>query len=598
MSSAGSNGGDRTSAALGVVSHAEIREQLDRILLSQCFRNSERLQRFLKFAIGSTLGGRTEQLKESVLGREIFDRGPRYDPRTDSIVRVESQRLRKKLAEYYKTEGSLDPVLITFHSGNYTPTFQYSRDKLSRFGSRTSADRTTDPQTVAVLPFANLSPEPDQQYFCDGITEDITHALSRIPGIKVIGRTSVVAVKDVAADIREIGVKLGAGMVVEGSVRKVGNLLKISVQMVDSEVGHIQWSRSFDSVMGEVFVIQEEIALAVAQMLHVKLTPRQSRKLTDGAPNMEAYILYLRGRQAWNRVSLEGCRTAIGYYDRAVSLFPGYASPHAGLADAYSYLALWSAMRPRVAFPIVKQAALEALRINPDLAHAQASLAMATLFHDWSLPESAAIAKKATELEPCYGFGQYTYGTCLLVSGQQQEALRCFETAVQLNPLSLRVNRALGWAFYLLRRYQDAENWLQAAIALSTDSIDARCLLARVYLQEDRAHDALNEALQCQEDPTNPLALGILGACLARVNRKDEAEHAIKKLLEMSAVGYVDPYSIGQIYLGLEDFSQALESVRRSLEERTPLAMFFGLDPMLDPLRSDPWFSKINTQIA
>jgi serine/threonine-protein kinase len=439
----------------------------------------------------------------------------------------------------------------------------------------------------------NLSPEPDQQHFCDGITEDIMRALSRIPGIKVIGRTSVFAVKSLANDVREVGATLGAGMVVEGSVRKVGNHLKISTQMVDSEVGHIRWSESFDCVIGDVFAIQEDIALAIARILQVKLTPRQPGGLTDGAPDIEAYVLYLRGRQVWNSMSLEGCRTAIGYYDRAVSLFPTYASPYAGLADAYSYLALWSGVRPRDVFPKVKHAALEALRINPDLAHAHSSLAIATLFHDWSLLESTALAKKATELEPCYGFGQHAYGTCLLAAAQHQEAVRCFERAVQLNPLSLRVNRALAWAFYLQRRYRDAENWLKVAIALSEHSIDARYLLAHVYLREGRPHDALNEALQCQEDPPNPLALGVLGACLAQVNRKDDAERVIKKLREMSAVGYVDPYSIGQVYLGLEDFSQALESVRHSLEERTPFAVFLSLDPTFDALRSDPGFSTL-----
>jgi tetratricopeptide (TPR) repeat protein len=209
------------------------------------------------------------------------------------------------------------------------------------------------------------------------------------------------------------------------------------------------------------------------------------------------------------------------------------------------------------------------------------------------LPESTAFAKKATELESCYGFGQHAYGICLLASARHQEAVKCFERAVQLNPFSVRVNRALGWAFYLQRSYRDAENWLQAAIALSADSIDARCLLAQVYLQEGRPHDALNEALQCQEDSPNPLALGILGACLARVNRKDEAKSVLKRLLELSAVGYVDPHSIGQVYLGLEDFNQALESVRRSLEERTPRAVFVGLDPTFDALRSDPLFSTL-----
>ena len=231
MSSAGGEQGDPISVALGGVTSEEIQDQLDRILRSRNFRNSERLQRFLKFAIGAVLVGATEQLKESVLGREVFDRGPSYDPRTDSIVRVESQGLRKKLTEYYKTEGSSDLVMITFHSGNYTPSFEYLRGRSSQVDSRAPADRTLDPRTVAVLPFANLSPEPDQHYFCDGITEDIMRALSRIPGINVIGRTSIFAVKSLAEDIREVGARLGAGMVVEGSVRKAGNHLKISAQI-------------------------------------------------------------------------------------------------------------------------------------------------------------------------------------------------------------------------------------------------------------------------------------------------------------------------------------------------------------------------------
>jgi len=454
-------------------------------------------------------------------------------------------------------------------------------------------DRTLDPHTVAVLPFVNLSPEPDQHYFCDGITEDIMRALSRIPEIKVIGRTTVFAVQGFADSVQEVGAALGAGVVVEGSVRKVGNHLKIAAQMVDSDGGHIRWSESFDAVLGDVFAIQEEIAQAIARKLEVKLTPRQSGRLTDGAPDIEAYSLYLKGRQAWNSMSLEGCRAAIEYYDRAVSLFPAYASPYAGLADAYSYLALWGGERPRDVFPKVKQEALKALQINPDLAHAHSSLAMATLFSDWRLAESTTLAKKATELEPCYTFGQYAYGTCLLASARQQEALRCFERAVELNPFSLRVNAALGWAFYLQRDYQNAEKWLQAAIALSADSLDAHWRLAQVYLQEGRPQDALNEALQCQEGPPNPLAMGVLGACFAGVNRKDEANDVVKKLLKMSAGGYVDPYSFGQIYLGLEDFDQALESVRLSLEERTPLAMFISLDPTFDSLRSDPRFNTL-----
>ena len=253
--------------------------QLDRILQSRAFRNSERLQRFLKFAVECASEGTVDRLKESVLGRSVFDRGSKYDPRTDSIVRVESQRLRKKLREYYEVEGRADPVSIVFNAGSYVPTFAYrahAYDRNRQTPGEESEPRLQNRQTVAVLPLSNLSGDPEQEYFCDGITDDIIFALSRIPRLNVIGHTSVFALKGAAEDIREIGNRLGAGTVVDGSIRKSGNRLKIFAEILDVATGEVRWAETYARTLDLLFTVEEEIAEAVARALQMTLASSTS----------------------------------------------------------------------------------------------------------------------------------------------------------------------------------------------------------------------------------------------------------------------------------------------------------------------------------
>jgi TolB-like protein len=250
---------------IGNVADRDVRAQLDRILQSRAFRNSERLQRFLKFAVECALEGTVDRLKESLLGRMVFDRGSKYDPRTDSIVRVESQRLRKKLREYYEVEGRADPVSIVFQAGSYVPTFAYLTSVCHRRRQTPGEEpeaRLLNRQTVAVVPLSNLSADPDQEYFCDGITDDIIYALSRIPGLNVIGRTSVFALKGAAEDVREVGTRLGAGTIIDGSIRKSGNRLKIFVEILDVASGEVRWAETYARTLDGLFTLEEEIAQA------------------------------------------------------------------------------------------------------------------------------------------------------------------------------------------------------------------------------------------------------------------------------------------------------------------------------------------------
>jgi TolB-like protein/Tfp pilus assembly protein PilF len=576
------------------ISADEIRAQLERILKSRVFKNSERLQRFLKFAVECALDGTTDRLKESVVGRVVFDRGTDYDPRTDSIVRVESQRLRRRLREYYEGDGRSDPVVINFRAGSYVPSFAHpladTRDPQGR--NITPEHRHLNPQTIVVLPLQNQSADAGQDYFCDGITDDIIFALSRVPGLNVIGHSSAFALKGVVQDSREVGARLGAGTVVDGSVRKSGDRLKIFAEMVDAISGEVRWAESYERTMDDVFTVETAIAESVARVLQMTLAPPVSRRLIRGAPSMDAYLLYLQGRYAWNRMSVEGYRTAAETLERTVSLYPSYASAYAGLADAYMYLAVWGYSRPRDVFPKAKQAALEALRLDSLLPHAYSALAAVTAFYEWKWEEGTSMAARAIELEPSFAFGHQVYGCCLMARGELDEARECLERAVALDPLSVRAHRLLGWILYLQRRLTSAEKWLQAALVLDREPTETHYMLAHVYMGQGDFATALKQAEQCQTDPRDPLCQGVLGACLAHLNQREKALRILQALSRSAEAGYVDPGAFAQVHIALNNIAVAIDYVEKSLDERVPFAVFLKNDPEFDPLRSDPRFGE------
>ena len=469
------------------------------------------------------------------------------------------------------------------------------RERKSRATPGTSP---LNPQTVAVLPLHNQSADVEQQYFCDGITDDIIHALSRIPGLNVIGHANVFAFKGVAQDARDVGAKLGAGTVVDGTVRKSGDRLKVFTEMLDATTGEVLWAQTYERTLNDVFAVEAEIAEAVARVLQMTLAPLTSRRLIRSAPNMDAYLLYLRGRHAWNRMSADGYRTAAEILERATSLFPSYASAYAGLADAYMSLALWGCARPREVFPKALQAARQALKLDPSLPDAYCSLAAATAFYERKWEEGTAYARTATELEPSYSFCQHVYGTCLLARGEMDEARECFERAVNLDPPSVRAHRLLGWMLHLARRPARAEQWLQAALVLDHERSETQYTLAHVYMSQRRFAPALEQAELCQTDPPDPLGLSVLGACLAHLSRREEALKIVATLERMAETRYVEARVIAEVLAALGNIDQAIECVARSLDEREPFSAFLKLDPAFDPLRGDPRFAELVSSLG
>ncbi|MBI3696829.1 MAG: hypothetical protein HY238_18580 [Acidobacteria bacterium] len=340
----------------------EIQAQLSKILASPVFAGSDRMSRFLRFTVERALRGEGDRLKEYLLGVEVFDRRSSYDPRIDPIVRVEARRLRSKLEKYYETEGRGDPVRIDFPKGGYSPVLR-ERDRAAPAPER---------RTIAVLPFANLSSDPENEYFSDGLTEELIQALTKVEGLRVVAWSSAFQFKGKARDIRQVGRQLSVDTVLEGSVRRADDRLRITAQLVDVSDGRYLWSQIYEREMKDVFAIQDEISRAIADTPRIKLTGALVKPYTV---NLEAYNLYLRGRFNWNKRTEEGLRKAIEYFEQALAGDAQYAPAYCGLADCYSMLGQYGLSPPREVMPQAKAAATRALDIDEALAEAHASFA-------------------------------------------------------------------------------------------------------------------------------------------------------------------------------------------------------------------------------
>ena len=563
---------DQDPTVAADVSEREVRAQLGRILQSGTFKQWEPLRRFLKFAVECALDGATDQLKESVLGRVVFDRGSEFDPRTDSIVRQEATRLRGKLREYYEIDGSDDPVAIRFKEGSYVPVFV-----------RSHLQGPLNPRTVAVLPLVNQSTAQD--YFCEGITDYIINTLSRIPGLNVIGRISMFHFK--GQDARSVGARMGAGIAVDGTFRKFGNRLKIFTEVIDVATGEVRWAETYERPVNDLFAVAAEIAEAVARVLNTKLT---LRKPIPDPPNMDAYLLSLHGRHALSRWTAEGARTAAEIFESVTSLYPSYAPAYAGLALAYVSFVMWELGRAHEVAPKALHAAQQALELDSTLPHAYACFGLITAFYEWKWNQGTAYARKATELAPSDPFSQVIYGLCILAHGKMDDALECFERAVVLDPFSVLSNRWRGAALFLAHRFASAEQSLQAALTLNSDSIETRSLLARTYMAQGRFDVALELAETCR---SNPIGLSVLGACLAHLNRREEAVRILATLSRMAECGYVPLRAFARMHLALGNTDRTIEYLARSLDEREGPMPFLKLDPEWDPLHQDPRFAEL-----
>jgi len=392
-----------------------VRSALERVLASSQFLPSPRASRFLRYVVEAELAGRGSGIKEYVLGVEVFDRSPTFDPRTDSIVRVEAVKVRKRLQAYYRSAGRLDAIRIDIPKGSYHPRFRLRGDRsLAKTSSRAK------PVSIVVLPFVNLSSDADQEYWSDGLTEDLTAALARSGGLNVLSRTSAIAFKGSSTDVREIGRRLGVDLVVDGSVRRLGARIRITAQLVKAATGFHIWSETLDRSVEDAYLFQADVVRAIAQAARLELTPEQRRDISQRyTVNPQALELYLKARHLMNRPDFPSQHEAMGLFERAHAADPSYPLPLVGMARSHMRWAMIALQPPRERVASARTALEHALELDSQLAEAHALMAVLISRHEWrwsdaekhhrrtsGAPLVAGVGEVIPPIEPGTTYGQ------------------------------------------------------------------------------------------------------------------------------------------------------------------------------------------------
>lgn len=452
---------------------------------------------------------------------------------------------------------------------------------------------------VVALPFANLSSDEENEYLADGITEELINALAKVQGLRVASRTSSFSFKGKAMDIPEIAERLGVDIVIEGSVRKVGNRLRISVQVIDVEDGYPLWSDTFNRQLEDVFVLQEEIARAVAAALEVTLVGNGEAPLVKtSTDDVEAYTLYLKGRHFWNRRTSEGLRTAVEYFTRAIEVDPDYSLAHAGLADTYAILLDYGILPPGEALPKLREAALRALELDATLAEAHTSLALAHQF-EWNWSAAEREFRRAITLNPNFAVAHHRYALFLAWMERPGESLREIRQAQQIEPLSLIILSTVGWVHYYARRYQEAVEQSLQVLEMDPDFLNANIVLGLAYGQLGRYADAvgaLQQATRLSGDGASILAL--LGYVHGASGDLAKAQEIYERLRAQAPERYISPYYLAIAALGVRDPEQAFDWLERAYEQRSGPLVYLRAEPIVDSLRSDPRFERLLARLG
>ncbi|HXJ92677.1 MAG TPA: hypothetical protein VMT20_07315 [Terriglobia bacterium] len=558
------------------------------MLASGPFASADRMRRFLEFVVEHKLTSPDKPLKELTIGMELY--AADFDPRLTAVVRVDAARLRAKLREYYGSEGAADKLIIELPKGSYTPVF---REGSTGPNSPLAATASSEP-SIAVLPFSNLSPEPED-YFSDGLTEEIIHALSSAEGIRVVARTSTFALKYKNADVREVGRALNVGFILEGSVRKSKNALRVTAQLVSTSDGYQLWSRRYDRQIDDVFAVQDEIASSIAGALRAANTPILGKvSPVSSTGDFGAYEWYLRGRYHLNRQTRESLHKAIECFEQALRRSPKYAPAFSGMAVAWLYLGMFAMDPPVDTMPKARQAATRALEINEHEGEALSIAASCKAMFEWDWSGAEALFWEALQSPSGSDISHHLFAMfVLLPTARIEEALTMIDEAKRIDPLSLFVSASNTAILLMARRTTEAEVEIRRALEL--DPFFWRAIVAMGRCHE--AQERYDEAIVCYEQAKTfsdnvPSAIGALGRAYALAGRTKDAHRLLEELDDLARRRYVSPYGRALIYLGLND-DRVFDWLDCSCNERAGWLMYLATDPRFHPLRRDPRFRSL-----
>ena len=454
--------------------------------------------------------------------------------------------------------------------------------------------QTGNSRSIAVLPFVNTSTDPENEYFCDGLAEELINALSKINELKVAARTSAFSFKGKSSDVGDIGQRLGVKTVLEGSVRKSGNRLRISVQLVNAADGFHLWSERYDREMQDIFELQDEITLAVVDALKLKLFGEdRSELLKKGTTNAEAYELYMRGRYFWNRRRIDDFGRAIEQFEKAIELDPDYALAYTGLADCLIFLGYYQAFPPSVAGPKAEAGIRKAIEMDATLAESQASMAVYKVYFefDWKGGEEGFL--RAIELNPKLLTARYWYAQLLTALGRFDEAIEQGRIALELDPLNLIASGNVARALYIAHRFDEAIELCQRTIEIDANFYFTHAVLGLTYHWTGKLDDAIQHLRIAVSTSDIPFVTSILGFALARSGQADEARQILAEYVEQSNHRYISPFAFCMIYIGLDEIETAMDWLDKAWEERSVQLMWLKTELVFDSVRSEPRFKRV-----
>ena len=449
---------------------------------------------------------------------------------------------------------------------------------------------------IAVLPFANLTSGGEGEHFAEGLAEDIISLLAKLPGLRVVARTSAFAFES-KEDVRRIGEVLHVSTVLEGSVRMSERRIRVTAKLVDAAHGFHLWAERYDRDIRDVFDIQDEIAQAIFEKLKGPLLGGGRKR--QRPKNFETYNAHLKGRYYWNRRSADDLRKAIACFQQAIAADPDYAPAYCGLADSYAVLGLHGMQSPRAIRGPATEAAEIGVRLDPTLAEAHASLGTVLTLYHWDWAAAGHAFERALELDPNSAFARYGYSRLLTCTGRVPNGLQQMRKALGLDPLSLMIATALGWTLLAARRYEEAIHELQSVLDMDAAFVWANIYLGWAYGYQgrfDAAVDALEKA--CRAAGGSTTALGELGRAHALAGNRTEALRILHQLQDLTRERYVAPIDIGRVFDGLGEREEALRCLEEAVDDRSVTLLLHRPHPVFATISSEPRFEHAMDRIA
>ena len=577
------------------VSDRAVRQQLDRILASPTFQQVDRLKRFLKFVVQESVAGRSDQLKEYVVGVQVFGKEESFDPRTDPIVRVQARRLRARLVRYYRTEGQHDELVIELPKGGYSPL---ATPRSGGAPKRSLGVALVSQNTVAVLVFGDHSAERKLDFFCQGLRQEITHGLARFASLRVLASHLTDAASDVPLDALRT---INAAIVITGSVRKAGATLRITTQVVDGATGIYLWSESIDAAADDPIAAQE----AVTRMIIGRLQPDRLNEERGHGPrrppeNLAAHNLYLQGRYHLNQRTEEGLRKAVDFFEKAIIEDAQFARAHSGLSDAYGLLAHYGVLGPADVWTKAASSAASAVMLDGNSAEAHTSLAHVKSTQDWDWSGSESEFQRAIKLDPRYPTARHWYATsCLAPMGRLDEALEQILVGQSLDPVSSIVARDVAMMHYYRRDFEAALEQCDHTIELNPHFSPAYWALGLIQEQRkdfDESAAAFQRAIQLS--PHSPQMQGALARTYALSGKRDLAQAILRKLEGLMKVRYVSPFQFASVHCALGHNDLGFRWLKKACQARCFELISLKVDPRFDLLKEDQRFAAVARQVG